>query len=240
MNRPIFGCAVKYSITILFLWFCAGAVEGQSFSFGPKGGLTIAIQNWNSSDRDPLFGSHAAIFIESADKELKGALFAEAGYHLRGSSIRIVNFFQGINFTDGYKFRNVALKLGAKKRLDTSLNSIPFYAFAIRGEYNINTNLKDFEQYQSLFYPIEFYVNTFVYGVDVSGGFEFPVSDYVIPFIQFTISPDLSFQYRQPALSNILSPYNGQTITVPERQIRNISFEVSFGIRFFREVVVLD
>ena len=225
---------------IFFITISSHQCLGQSFYFGPKGGLSFALQNWNSSERDPLFATHAGLFIESADPELKGSIFAAAGYHTRGSSIRIVNFNQGLNFTDGYRFRNVSVILGAKKRIETTSNSTPFYAFAIRAEYNINTNLSDFEEYQSLFYPIDFYVNKFLYGVSVSGGFEFPMSEFVIPFVEFTVSPDLSLQYRQPALGNIISPYNGATITIPERRIRNISFEVSVGFRFFREVVVID
>jgi len=76
--------------------------------------------------------------------------------------------------------------------------------------------------------------------MSIGGGIEFLGSAYIQPAIEFTISPDLSLQYQSPAIPNVISPYDGRTITIGERRIRNITFEISFILRFLREVIYVD
>ena len=237
---------MKRLIIVLLLFIMGSRGQSQDgFYFGPKAGLTIATQNWNQSERNPLLNYHFAAFVESIDIDYKGSLFAQLGYHTRGSSILVSNINTGLRFSDGYKFRNLSFLLGAKKRIRTDNFSTPYYFFGIRLEYNLANNLGEIQERfenspSSLFYPFEFFVNDFVYGASVGGGIEFLGSAYVQPTIEFTISPDLSFQYRSDPIPNVVSPYNGMTISIPERTIRNVTFEVSLVVRFLREVIYID
>ena len=230
------------SSVLIICFTCTFAKAQNGFYFGPKGGLTIGVQNWNETERKPLLAYHFSAFIESIDIDYKGALFAQFGYHTRGSSLSIINLTSGLRLSDGYKFRNLSFVLGAKKRLITEKLSTPYYFFGIRGEYNIANNLASFQDRfsNSLFYPQELFVNDFTYGMSIGGGIEFLGSAYIQPAIEFTISPDLSLQYQSPAIPNVISPYDGRTITIGERRIRNITFEISFILRFLREVIYVD
>lgn len=219
-------------------------IKGQGFYWGPKAGLTIGLQNWNNTERSPLFSYHANVFIESIDIDYKGSLYAQIGYHTRGSSINVFGL-NGFRLSDGYKFRNISLQLGAKKRLRNEKLSTPYYFFGLRLEYLVSDNLQSFQDrfsqsVSSLFYPIPGFANKIVYGVSIGGGVEFLGSAYVQPAIEFTISPDLSLQYQSPVIPNVISPYDGRTISIPERRIRNVTFEVSLVVRFLREVIYVD
>ncbi len=233
-----------FAILLFLISFC-GIKAQAGFYFGPKAGLTLASQNWNETERKPLLSYHFAVFIESIDIDYKGSLFAQLGYHTRGSSLSVFNLTSGLRLNDGYKFRNIALTLGAKKRIITSSLSTPYYLFGIRAEYNIANNLNEFDDRfgnspSSLFYPKEPFVNKFTYGVSIGGGIEFLGSAYVQPTVEFTISPDFSFQYQSPLIPNVISPYDESTISIPERRIRNVTFEISLIVRFLREVVYVD
>jgi len=229
----------NFLISILFL-FLIVSVDAQSFHFGPKGGGTIAIQQWNNLERDPLFAYHGAIFIETPDPEDKGSLYAQIGYHKRGSGVRVFDFLSSFSANQNFQFNNLALQLGTKKRINRSESKVFFYNFAIRGEYTLNTNLSEYVRFNSLFYPQDAFVNKFNYGISFGGGIEFGSSKFSVPFIELTISPDLSLQYQQNPISNIINPYNGQPTTLPERRIRNLTLELTFGMKFFREVIYVD
>jgi len=221
-----------------------GKITG--FYFGPKAGLTLANQNWDGYQRRPLFNYHASAFIESFDPYYRGSLFMQLGYQSRGSSLTVSNISGGFNFSEGLKFNNLVATIGAKKRiLVTKFKSTPYYYVGIRGEYNISNNTEDIQERfsasaASLFYPLPIYVNSFVYGITFGGGFEFIGSEYVFPAIEFTVSPDLSFQYRSPDGIPVINPFNGQSTTLPERKIRNVTFEISFILKFKREVILLE
>ena len=208
----------------------------QSFYFGPKAGIGIHTQKWNNFDRNPLFAPFGDIFIESFDEGSASSLYAQVGYHPRGSALRLFNFNGGSSFSNSFRFNNLSLVGAAKRVLSNSKKTKPYYLLGIRLEYTLSTNLSDYEQYQSVFYPIEFYVNKFNYGFVVGGGYEFNFSELYGGFVEFTISPDVSKQYDQPRIPNVISPYNGNTITISERQIRNLSLEITFGMRFLRKV----
>ncbi len=245
----------KYLIyTFLLVLVGMGQVEAQEsggFYFGIKGGPAIGFQKWNNFQRDPLFRYHAIVFIESATEE-SVALFAQAGYHVRGSAIRTpayVNFLgQDINgFTTPFEFRNASLSVGAKQRFDLGINKKFYYMFALRGEYTLSTDLRpDFLEDDDpcgIFYPFEGFVQKFNYGLTVGGGIEFTLSEFVAILTEFTISPDISRQYRQPEVPNVRScGFGGSSSnqTLGEREITNTTLEISLGFRFLRKVEYIE
>lgn len=207
--------------------------------FGPKGGLGIAVQNWDGYQRNPLIVSHFALYTESLDPDFSGSLYAQIGYHTRGSAIRAFSF-NGVSFSRGFRFNNIALQLGLKKRFDRAGRWIPYYNVGVRAEYTVKTNLKRFENSFNLFYPFEVYVNKFNYGISFGGGFEYESSEFVIPYFELSVHPDLSLQYRSPALQGGTNPWTGQPSTVGERRVRNITLELSIGFKFLKKVTYID
>lgn len=241
--------------TIFILLFSALGAAGlwaqsDGSYFGVKGGPTIAIQQWNTFDRNPLFGYHAVVFVESLPEREQFSLYAQLGYHLKGSSIRRSLFGNPFNAgafslpPQNFKFHNLSLVLGAKQRFTDLGGSRVFYNFGIRGDYTLDTNLDEYNNYVEAnptfagIYPIDSYdfIRRINYGITVGGGFEFPFSEYVEGLLEFTVNPDFSLQYQQPAIPNVIDPFTGNTRTIPERRIRNLTFEVTLGFRFLRKV----
>jgi len=229
----------RYLILIIAI-LSFSQLYGQGFYFGPKAGPTIGLQKWNNFDRDPLIASHAAFFVESTDPNNTGSLYAQLGYHLRGSSI-FTNNLTSLNIQrNPIKFRNLSLQLGAKKKLDSSKSSSPYYHFGVRVEYTVSDNLDVYEARNQTIpiYPFPGFVNKFNYGVNVGGGWEWKADKFLIPFIEINIAPDFSLQYEQPDFGTISTPFGN--VAIRERKIRNLTFEVSVGIKFFREVIYED
>lgn len=242
MNHTLLNARfAKKSIVILVFSFLITSIYAQSFYFAPKIGPTLGLQQWNNFDRDPLIASHAALMIESPDPEDEGSLYAQLGYHLRGSSIFTRNINSFNIQRNAIKFRNLSLQLGAKRKLEKKAKHSPYYHFGVRVEYTISDNLDIYEQRNINFpiYPFTQFVNKINYGANIGGGWEWKADKFLIPFIEINIAPDFSLQYEQPAISNVPHPTLGVT-TLRERKIRNITFEISFGMKFFREVVYID
>ncbi len=229
-------------------------LQAQGSVFGIKGGPSIGVQNWGGSfQQDPMFRYHAAIFVESLPEANQWSLYAQAGYHPRGSAIRRRRFIDVISGnpvippTDVFLFHNAALVLGAKQKFDLGVSNKWFYSFGIRGEYTFDTNLDIYTRFNEQFpafsiYPYDdkFYINEFNYGFSGGAGLEFQFSEFIGASLEFAVNPDFSFQYRQPAVPNIRDPWTGQNTTIPERRIRNITFELSLGFRFLRKVEYVD
>ena len=212
------------------------SVQSQSFVFGPKLGPSIAFQQWNNFEQDALLAYHAALFIESYAEEEKGSLFAQVGYYTRGSAIRVSDFIQQRNYSSSFKFNNLGLTLGAKQMIGSS-GFKPYYHFGLRLEYTMSTNLDQYESFNSAaFYPSDPFVNKFNYGVSLGGGFQKEFSDLIGAAFELTISPDLSKQYEQPALSNVIVPGTTQPRNISARDIRNLSLEISLVLRLMRKV----
>lgn len=244
---------LRNSLFVLVFLVGCQVTYAQSFAFGVKGGLTIGTQEWgNRLERDALFRYHGIAFIETLPDGNDFALLAQAGYHVKGSSIR-TNFFTTTGdrrqLVTPFEFKNISLTLGGKKKYavgqgDTRL----FYMFGIRGEYTVDTELGpqdliEDNPYLAQIYPFEGFVNDFTYGATVGGGIEVPLSDLVGMSLEFTVNPDFSFQYNQPQIDNVIDPNPNATrptFTIPERQIRNLSFEVTAGFRFLRIVEYID
>lgn len=226
---------VKGITCIFFLIFFSCDIWSQSFYFGPKGGVGLNIQQWNNFQRDPLIVPFGDLFIESYDEGSPSSLYAQLGYHTRGSAIRLLNIIGG-SFANSFKFNNLVLSIGARRLLKTEGTSRPYYLLAIRGEYTLSTNLSDYEQLNSTFYPFDFYVNKFNYGLTAGGGWEFDINELIGGFFEVTVNPDVSFQYNQPPIPNVRNPFTGNLETLRERRIRNLSIEFTVGMRFLRKV----
>ncbi len=240
----------KINKLILLSIFSLLALNGycQSYVFGIKGGPVIATQNWSGFQTNPLINFHAIASIETWGEDDPNVLFAQLGYHTRGSSLRQVFVNPTIGFnpqTRAFKFNNLALTVGAKKRLSMGEIS-PFYSVGIRGEYNLSTNLEEYRlQNQTAIstYPLNEFVNKFTYGLYLGGGAEFAFMDLIGAVAEISVNPDLGRQYFQPPLTGVINPNpgNGQPIVnLSEREIRNITIEITVGLRFLRKVVYYD
>lgn len=231
----------------------ASAQEYGGYHFGLKGGLTIGQQAWNNFDRDPLFSYHGAVFIESLAEQGRFSLFGQLGYHVKGSSVRFrfVNTNTGNVFqppAETFEFYNLSLIAGGKQVFGSVGSGGLFYSFGVRVDYTLDTNLDEYtvviEQnpLYAGFYPIDSdqFIRDFNYGITVGGGAQFPVSDYVGLGIEFTVNPDFSIQYQQPAIPNVINPFTSQPTVIPEREIRNLTFELTVVLRFLRKVEYID
>lgn len=230
---------MKYSVSLCMLILSSVTVFAQSAAYGLKGGPTIGLQRWNNHQgNDPLIAYHLVAFAETANEGDKGALFAEVGYHIKG---RGVHFRASVNPLTGQsysarnfqlRFHNTSLSLGAKNEfLSGSVDA--YYSLAVRLEYNLKTDLEIYEGFENG-------VNKFVYGINLGGGFEFPFSEFATGVIDLRFSPDLSRQIFVPPIQNWENPYTGRTETLREQSIKNIAFEISFGMKFLHKVVYID
>jgi len=231
---------IKYILYLLSICFPTLLI-GQSTVFGPKGGLTLGVQSWDGFQRQPLLSYHGAFYIEGYKEDAPASLFAQVGLHHRGSSERVF-FLNGSSaqaVRQTFSFSNAAAIFGAKKRFDTSGSSKPYFSFGVRLEYTVGTNLDESAEFAGYF-PIEGFVNKWNYGATASFGYEFPFSEFVGGLIEASISPDFSQQYQQPGGIGVISPITGSAITLREQQIRNITFELTVGLRFLHKVIYLD
>ena len=122
-----------------------------------------------------------------------------------------------------------------------------YYLFGVRLDYTIDTNLDEFQEFNERFptysiYPIDspLFIRNFNYGASLGAGLEFPFSEYISGLLEFTVNPDFSIQYQQPAIPNVTDPYTGNSVTLRERNIRNVTFEVTLGFRFLRKIEYID
>ena len=238
-KRLLFTLAFTFSLFTL---------TAQTFAWGVKGGLLVGLQKWESLQQDPLLKYQGDLFIESVPEDNSVVLFASGGLHLKGSAIRNQRFLNGNGQifnppTTEFIFRNLSVVLGAKQKSDLGATARKYYSFGIRADYTLNTNLEDIQNsgIRTIAYPVDAFVRKFNYGVSVGGGLEFPFTELIGAVVDLTINPDVSFQYRQPALGNVTSPNDpSQTITVSERKIVNVSVELSVGFRFLRKVEYID
>ena len=235
----------KIGLLILFALSVVGIQAQTGSAFGVKGGLTIGTQKWNNFDRDPLFAWHGDVYIESLTEDNAFSLIASLGYHVRGSALRNQQFINPINgsFTtpsQNFEFYNTSLMLGAKQKFDFQENAKIYYLFGLRGEYTLGDNLEDYQAINNGFYPYPSGVRKINMGLTVGGGIEMMFSELVGGFLEVAIAPDITAQYRQQEIGGVRNPYTGNTQTLPERTIRNLSFEVSLGIRLLRIVEYID
>lgn len=225
---------ISYLIVLCFI--VNSSLKAQSFVFGPKFGPSVCFQQWNGFDQGTLFSFHGAAFIESYDAESTSSLYAQVGYFTRGSALRVSNIFNGFSVSRSFKFNNLSATLGAKKILKEIGWLRPFYTVGIRAEYTLSTNLVDYEQFNSPFYPNDEFVNKLNYGLSIGGGIQYDFSDLIGGALEITINPDVSKQYLQPGGISVINPYTNTSYTLQQREIRNLSIDISLSIRFMRKV----
>ncbi len=247
----------KFEVLLLFLSLFPFGLFAQSSAFGIKGGLTMGTQKWdNSFQQDPLFRYHAIAFIESANEEEPFSIYAQGGYHVKGSAIRTYrttiqrpdgSFDEIPAHTTAFEFKNISLGLGSKQKfpLGSGFNQV-YYMLGVRAEYTVDTDFDTNDFYSDgnfpIYYPVEDFVNNFTFGATIGGGIEIPFSELTGMVFELTVNPDFTRQYSQPQINNIINPNpNGpNTVTIPERQITNLTFEATIGFRFLRKVVYID
>jgi hypothetical protein len=237
-------------VVLLFLLFTSSLPsEAQSYVFGAKAGPLLANQQWEGFQRDPLIDFHALMFIESWSEDNDGSLFAQLGYHRRGSALRNIAWNSDLGFRPSgraFRFNNIVLTLGAKKVFSESNLFRTFYAIGVRGEYTLNTNLDEYSFSNPnffTFYPQDAFVMHWNYGLYGAVGFEFDLSDLIGLQLDISINPDLSRQYFQPPINNVtvITPNGGTMQTnISERVVRNQTLEISLGFRFLRKVEYVD
>lgn len=236
---------------ILFILLTPSVFYAQGFVWGLKSGLSAGSQRWGnggSYDNSLLFQYHGALFIENAPSDNSSVLFAQAGYHVRGSAFRYRksvgvdvngNSFEAPGFTQQFKFNNAALIVGAKRRGVLGKENA-FYSIGLRGEYTLSTNL---EAANALFafysQPQKEFTRKINYGLSVAGGYEFPFSELVGGILEVSIHPDISRQYFRPPFVG-WDPFQRQNVTVQEQSIRNLTIEISLGIKLLRKVEYID
>lgn len=225
-----------------------GSVFGQGYAFGVKAGPTLAFQQWNDFQRDPLLGWHGAVFLESLDEEDKYSLFSSLGYHQRGAALRYRFNNAGLIsplVSSKFLFHNISLTLGARQKFDYRENVKYFYSVGIRGEYTVATNLDDYIEInqlnRSLFFPDNEFVNPVTAGLTISGGFQYHFAELGSIVVELSVMPDVTRQYFQPPIPNVADPFNpGQIRDLAAREIRNVSIELSIGLRFLNKYIYID
>lgn len=224
----------------------AGA--GQYAGYVVKSGMSVATQRWDDFEQDPLVGFHAVGQVESISPGAPRTVYAALGFHRRGSAIRTgrrtyVDRTTGeevrvANRTIPFRFDNVALTLGAKQIWPVGESTRVYFAVGVRGERTVAVDLGGDAANQNfgygLAYPVEEFVTRWLYGVDFAGGFDFELAPALDGLIELRVSPDMSRQYFQPPLANVVDPVTGNNIALRERSIRNLSLELSVGIRVLR------
>lgn len=240
-------------IFLLCTMFVGGMVglQAQSTAFVLQGGPSLGTQRWGGSfDRQPLLRYHVALGIESVNNEdQRSSLMAQVGYHIRGSAVRfqlqdLRGNFVGV-IKDGFEFRNASLLLAAKQRKAFGANESAaiYYYGGVRGEYTLSTNLDKLSRndpYAAAYYPQSAFVRKIMAGVSVGGGVEWALGELVGAQLGFAVQPDFTNQYSQPPITNVIIPNYPTPITIPERSIRNVTVEVSLGLRLLRKVVYTD
>lgn len=241
----------KYLLLLITMLLLSQMTFAQSRAYGVKGGLTLGTQKWEGQDQDPLFSYHGVASMESVPEDNSFSLFAQVGYHVKGSAWRNSIFTNigggGVSvLTRKFKFQNIALTLGFKKNFKQTDRANLYYLFGVRGDYTVGTNLDEYEAQNEFFnapvYPFDEAVRKINYGATIGAGTEFPLTEFVSGIMEVTISPDFSDQYRQGAFTaNTNSQGGGSSLrNYPERKIRNLVFEVSFGFRFLHKIEYVD
>lgn len=241
--KKVFLC-IPFLFSLLIL---QGQKDEANTKFGLKLGPAIGFQKWNYFQRSPLFKYHAGLWMETSHDDDPSSIYTEIGYHIRGSAIRYtVPFtFQNQTYTfpsDQFIFRNATIELGFKKKIPKDKYSA-FYAFGLRGEYNLGSNLGVYNRINELLpiYPFKEGIKKVLLGFSFNGGIDFPFGEYTGGVLEFHISPDLTKQYYSPRIGNIVDIYNPNlTTSIEERSIKNVSIELSLGLYFIRKVVYTD
>jgi hypothetical protein len=227
-----------------------GQTTAQSTAYVFNAGPSLGLQKWdNGGDRQILFAYHASLAVESVDHENdRSSLFAQFGYHVKGSANRLRFFFQGGDvetFTEEFRYNNLSLLLGAKQKFPFGADgrSRYFYFGGLRGDYTLSTNIDELASrniYTFAYYPQIGAMSRWMVGLTIGGGLQFEFSELVGGQISLSVNPDLTSQINQPP-ARLSDPFNpGQSIDIGARRVRNTTLELSLGLRLLRKVVYVD
>jgi hypothetical protein len=204
---------------------------GQYSAIGVRGGLTVGVQNWSGTQRQPMLSYHADFAYEKFNSD-KFSYLMNLGYHTRGSAYRFNNITQTgeqIRGTLTDRFDNITLMLGAKNLVSTKLaNGDVYYFLGIRGEYTVNDSIETRANMSR-------YVNAINYGVTAGGGYQVKIADKMQMYFEVSFSPDFSNQLYSPS-GTYVTNNGGNTFiqNFPEEKVTNLTIELSVGIKFFR------
>ena len=240
---------MRCRICLLILFVSIVTLARSQGAYTVKGGLAIGFQKWAGfRSNGALFGFHGAFQSETYDEDSPFSLYIQGGFHQRGTALRNqrVLAVSGDLYkipTNLFIFNNASLQIGAKQRFYDGGWFTAYYGFGVRGEYTISTNLDQYEyinQYYPI-YPLAGFTQHWNYGISILGGMEIPLTDLIQGVLEFGFHPDLSRQYYQPALSNVIDPaHPGSLLNIQERRIKNVTFEISLGLRFIHKVIYVD
>jgi len=207
-------------------------IWGTAF-YGIKTGVGLNNQNWQRGvTTNLIFTPSFDIFAETYDPGSLSILYAQFGFHQRGSSLG------GFGFRNlaTYKYSNAVVEIGGKRKALRKEKYTGYYLLGLRAEYTIFDNLGSATT--SLYNFVDpVFVNKFVYGATVGGGFDYQLDDYQTVFVEVSFSPDLSPQYNQTQTFQVPNPFpqNGNPfVTIPAQQVRNFSLEVKIGYKWLR------
>lgn len=214
---------------------------GQGTIWGIAGGPALSTQKIRGFQRDAFIRYHLMGFLESKSESSPNAIYGRFGYHVKGSAIRAIDYF---NPDTGQEYRgednamafgNLSLGVGVKQRRAVG-SSFVSYGFGLRGDYNIA------QKFDPLFagYANSNFIRKFTYGVDLDVGFERPLSELIGMFLEIGFSPDLAEQIFIPSQDTGYNYPNGQPVIIPEVSLTNIVFELRLGFRFWHKVIYTD
>jgi len=219
-----------------------GSISGQGTVFIPKVGLVAGVSNFSNFQSLPLISYHASLAFEGYEEGAKNSFFGQIGIHNRGSNVRVVaplGISRTVDRRQNISLSNISGQVGLKNRISSGNSKRPYYSFGIRGEYTLSNNFESFEELAG-FLPLEPFINKWNYGATLAFGYEFEFSELFGGIVEASLNPDLSFQYNQQESITIVAPISGQTVNLPRRQVRNVSFEISFGLRLINKVVYIN
>lgn len=214
----------------------AGVSAQESYAWGIKGGIGGGMQLFkNFSNRSVLLTYHGAMFIETADEANDFSLFAQAGYHQRGSQ-RVFGrgFTIGRSVSQRDVFNNASLILGARQKFPFGNEYSRFYyGIGMRGEYTISQDSDNLSREAQ-----GIAVRRWIWGVTFQTGIEWAFSEQVAGILELSIHPDLSRQMfiPQQRLQPIPGSGSTQTRTVNAQSPTNVTVELSIGLRFLNKV----
>lgn len=212
--------------------------QGTAYTF--KGGFSGSFEKWLGFNDNPLISPHAAIEIESFTEDDQSSLYALLGYYTHGTSTNINSFInqagERVDVSGKFKINNLGISIGAKGKKDMNEKAKAYYSIGVRGEYSINNNFDIYQDNGSFggFALNPFFLRKINYGVSVGGGIQYQLSDKYDGILDISINPDISKQYDQPPLGNVLDPRTGQTINIRARSVRNLLVAITIGIRMVK------
>ncbi|MEL7160722.1 MAG: hypothetical protein AAFN92_08180 [Bacteroidota bacterium] len=229
-------------------------VDWGGYLFGLKGGLSLGNQDWTGLETEFLLGYHGALYLESIPASGRFSFYGQLGYHLRGSRIsrRRAFTFGGNRVTlpaDDFRFQNLSLAVGGKSVFSYTQFADLYYVLGLRLDYNLSTNLGEYDRLTGVTnlnfranYPFDSpdFINELTYGAVFGAGALFPLTDGIGGFVEITANPDFNFQYNQPPIENVIDPFSAGNRTIGARAIRNITVEISVGLRFLRKWRYVD